>query len=704
MSKYLITNTKKGTYDITNPLTLNNLVQVGKATDILIGDYLPISGGEMTGTINFNNPNLGLVFGGGSSDGYIHNDGNGQVFFGSTNLFNFYETDTNTLAVQISADSGTVNAINGFEWNGQSLDDRYDNYGSWKLSINNSEEYLVTKNANINLVGTGGVGITYGDNGIVTFTSQNTYATSFGFNDSTGYLSLSGNNSPNLTSSIKLYDHRVHGLGTTSTINGIGRNKLDGSQISSFNEFYQAGFHTADVGTNYTDGPYPQAGGSRGAIINFNSHASGVTQLFSNRESNELWFRDGYNGWKPWVKLHHTGNLTKLSQLQNDLSFATSTHQHDWSDITGTPTFYGGWRLSTGDGSFTTITDNTAVTLQGAGGTNITRNGNVITFTSSNDGVDGNNYLTGATFNSSTGLFTFNRNGLTALTENMDGRYSLLTHTHTQYEPTFTKNTAFNRNFGLGNNQVLMGEKYAEWLVGTLTTDTTLTVPSEVRPMGYYTSATNTNYTVTLDRNNALQHFKILNEGSAIITIAGTSGAGFVTDIITVDGSSPQIRPGGTAFISFTSYFNDGTEYFVWNVTGDLVGSGGGASDGNNYPTSVNLNSAVLTIQRNGLSPISGDLSDGTIDVTSSISLSAIHNGKTLICVGTLTITIPLGLPTSFSVNILNEGSTQNVVTISSNGVTLRAPHGTKLLSGYTCNIMKRTGFSTYYLQGELTT
>lgn len=704
MSKYLITNAKKGTYDLSNPLTLSNLTQVGKNTDILIGDYLPLSGGEMTGIINFNNPNLGLVFGGGTSDGYIYNDGGGQINFGSTNLFNFYETDTNTLAVQISADNSTVNAINGFEWNGQSLDERYDNYGSWKLSVGGVEKYLVDSNDTINLIGSGGTTITYAADGNVTFTSQNTYATSFGFNDSTGYLSLSGNNSPNLTSSIKLYDHRVHGLGTTSTINGLGRNKVDGSPISSFNEFYQAGFHTADVGTNYTDGPYPQAGASRGAIINFNSHASGVTQLFSNRESNELWFRDGYNGWKSWVKLYHTGNLTKLSQLQNDLSFATSTHQHAWSDITGTPTFYSGWRLSTGDGSFTTIADNTAVTLQGAGGTNITRNGNVITFTSSNDGLDGNNYLTGATFNSSTGLFTFNRNGLTALTENMDGRYSLLGHTHTQYEPIFTKNNAFNRIFGLGNNQVLMGEKYTEWLVAVLTTDITLTVPSEVRPMGYYTSKTNTSYTVTIDKNNCLPHFKILNEGGAIITIAGTSGAGFVTDIITVDGSSPQIRPGGTAFISLTSYTNGTTEYYTWNVTGDLVGSGGGASDGNNYPTSVNLDSAVLTIQRNGLSPISGDLSDATIDVTGSITLSAIHNGKTLICVGTLTITIPLGLPTSFSVNILNEGSSLNVVTILENGVVLKAPHGKKLLSGYTCNIMKRTGYSTYYLQGELTT
>lgn len=712
-NKFLLTRTRKGLYDITNPISPNNLLPIGNAPDILVGDYLPLSGGEMSGNITINYSGMGIIFGTGETTGYIRrNPSEGQIDFGSDNYFNFYDTNTNELAVQISTQNKVINAINGFEWNGQSLDDRYDRYGAWKLFVNGVEKYSVVSNSIINLKGGGATTLTYTPDGEITFSSTDSFANNFGFNDFSGNLTLSGNGTQTLTSNIKIYDHRVHGLGTTSTINGIGRLRSDGvTPITSFNQFYQAGFHTADVGTNYTDGPYPQGGASRGAIINFNSHSTGVTQFFSNRHQNELWYRDSYGGWKPWVKIWDSGNLTSLSQLTNDLDIATSNHTHSWISITDKPALYNGWRLGVGDGTFANIGDNNVVTLQGDGGTSVTRSGNVITISSTNEGgSDGNNYLSGVGFGTTTGDFTFNRLGLTSIVQNIDGRYSLLNHTHSQYEPTFVKNTAFNKNFGLGFNQVLMGEKYTEWLVANLTSNTTLSIPAEIRPMGYYVSSTSTDYTITLDKNNALNHFKVLNTGTATISLQGTSGTGFNTIINVAEGISPQILPGGTAFFSFASYTNiSGTQSYKWNVTGDLVGSvggtdtGGGTADGNNYPTFLEFEQGVLTMGRNGLSSINEDLSDSTLDVNASRVLNANDNGKTLICTASVTLTIPLGLPTSFSVNILNEGSAASVVTIVANGVTLKAPHGAKLLYGYTCNIMKRTANSTFYLQGELT-
>jgi hypothetical protein len=78
--------------------------------------------------ININQSGYGITFGEGSGTlGYIRREGAGQLKFGSDNLFEFYETDSNVLAVSISANSKTVNAVGGFQWNGQSLDSRYVN-------------------------------------------------------------------------------------------------------------------------------------------------------------------------------------------------------------------------------------------------------------------------------------------------------------------------------------------------------------------------------------------------------------------------------------------------------------------------------------------------------------------------------------------------------------------------------------------------
>lgn len=74
---------------------------------------------------------------------------------------------------------------------------------------------------------------------------------------------------------------------------------------------------------------------------------------------------------------------------------------------------------------------------------------NNLNFTSSS-----NNYVTGASFNTSSGVLTLTRSGLGDITENLDGRYSLTSHTHTTSDITdLSSYTGFDNDyFKLGTN------------------------------------------------------------------------------------------------------------------------------------------------------------------------------------------------------------------------------------------------------------
>jgi hypothetical protein len=96
--------------------------------------------------ININQAGYGITFGEGSgARGFIRRHASsGQIEFGSDDKFDFIETDSSVLAVQISANNKTVNAIGGFLWNGQSLDSRYvnvtDNYVDTDLDGRTTEK------------------------------------------------------------------------------------------------------------------------------------------------------------------------------------------------------------------------------------------------------------------------------------------------------------------------------------------------------------------------------------------------------------------------------------------------------------------------------------------------------------------------------------------------------------------------------------
>lgn len=109
---------------------------------------------------------------------------------------------------------------------------------------------------------------------------------------------------------------------------------------------------------------------------------------------------------------------------------------------------YQSWNLRTNGVQRTTVTSGADLDI--VAGTDITvaySAGGVVTINST--ASDANNYLTGASFNTADGVITFTRQGLGDVTVDIDGRYSLTSHTHS-YLPlsggTLTGNLTMSTN------------------------------------------------------------------------------------------------------------------------------------------------------------------------------------------------------------------------------------------------------------------
>ena len=121
-------------------------------------------------------------------------------------------------------------------------------------------------------------------------------------------------------------------------------------------------------------------------------------------------------------------SLGTLTGLSGSVSNATST-----PSITLTNTDPGSSQnifktiAVSGQTSITAASNSQTLTVVGAGGMTVTTNNSskTLTLTSAND--NDNHYLTSVSFNTSTGVLTFNRNGLSSTTVDIDGRYVPLT-------------------------------------------------------------------------------------------------------------------------------------------------------------------------------------------------------------------------------------------------------------------------------------
>ena len=142
--------------------------ELAKKADKHNHSYLPLSGGTMTGVIATPNNAQGIKVG---DDAYIcdrniadhmviegNTATNGGITFGSGKDTNIYRGGANLLKTD-----DTMNAVGGFQWNGQSLDNRYAAY---------SHGTHLT-------LGTGASNAYYGDKGKIAYDhSQTTHAPS----------------------------------------------------------------------------------------------------------------------------------------------------------------------------------------------------------------------------------------------------------------------------------------------------------------------------------------------------------------------------------------------------------------------------------------------------------------------------------------------------------------------------------------------
>lgn len=324
-------------------------------------------------------------------------------------------------------------------------------------------------------------------------------------------------------------------------------------------------------------------------------------------------------------------------------------------------------------------------------------------------------------FNTTTGVMTAVTSEGVSITTNLDGRYSLLGHTHPEYahptktwvnkstlsganvisnltidslghptgwsvrvltpadigaEPAFFKNGGFNKSFGFNSSQVFEGSSYGNLLIKTRSNDNTLYVINESgkRPVLYSYNTTQNlrgNYTIAATNESDYFYISSINVGTDI-----SSGAD--DQLVIPEGFLPKIKVGGTVMFIRSSWFDGFGE--KWMVSGDLE--------------EVD-NSGTYTPKR------------GTVVITANTTLNAVeHDQMTLICKNTvdITITIPSGLGVDFDCNIVTEAiGTKWVQFVQGTGTTLIAPHGTKLLTDYTANIVKRTSSEIFNLQGELT-
>ena len=139
VSNNLIVKLNSGTTEGTNQFTFNGSAAktvnitpsaIGAAASSHTHSYLPLSGGTMTGKITTPNNAQGITIGDdvtlcdrNIADHLVLEGStatNGGITFGSGKDTNIYRGGANLLKTD-----DTMNAVGGFQWNGQSLDSRY---------------------------------------------------------------------------------------------------------------------------------------------------------------------------------------------------------------------------------------------------------------------------------------------------------------------------------------------------------------------------------------------------------------------------------------------------------------------------------------------------------------------------------------------------------------------------------------------------
>lgn len=237
--------------------------------------YLPLTGGTLTGDLIMSSADIHLdgigqeiTFGQTSGTvGYIRHVTGGQIQIGSDNFIDFYETDSNVLAVSISTNDKTVTASGGFIGNASSA-------SKWATARTNT----VTLTGDV--TGSGSASVDGSANWTVSFATT------------------VGNDSHNHSIDTITDEYRV--------FNNMGNNH---NSYTNFNSFPNFGHYYAQGGTNGPTGSgSDQFYGMFLGLGNEYSSTQYGSQFYWGRQATGtadkyIWIRDLENGnWQSWRK------------------------------------------------------------------------------------------------------------------------------------------------------------------------------------------------------------------------------------------------------------------------------------------------------------------------------------------------------------------------------------------------------------------
>ena len=277
----------------------------------------------------------------------------------------------------------------------------------------------------------------------------------------------------------------------------------------------------------------------------------------------------------------HTGDTTihfemsaitiTESQIDDLQDYSLTGHTHTVSEITDFTDNSSNWDVAYDDsitGMSITGTIVKTITLEQRDGSTITAN-----FNDSTGGGGTGESITGATFDTGTGDLDLTTNSGSTITVNLDGRYSLTGHTHSEYvlDSEFTSHTGDTSiHFTKGSiNLDDLGSSAHTHTVSDIT-DFPTNVSTFTNDIGYITGFTDTNDNIYLTGST-------FNTSDGVLTFTNISGGTFNVDL------------DGRYLTGFTATVN----------TDDYVSSAG-----------FNITNGVLTLTRISGGTVTVDLDD----------------------------------------------------------------------------------------------
>lgn len=332
----------------------------------------------------------------------------------------------------------------------------YDFYGHWELRDNDE---LIGNGANIvagaSVQFKGGAGITTSRVGneitiATTITDTNNYLSGLSFSSSTGELTA-----------------------TRSGLNDIvvdldGRYALGSHDHSGSYDFY-GHWELRDENDLAGNGSNIVAGGSVQFIggTGITTSRAGNTITITNDVVNTNYYLSGLSFSSATGDLTATVSGATNQVVNLDGRYALGNHDHS-----GSYDFYGSWELRDDNdlvGAGANIVAGGSVKFRAGTGITTSRSGNELTIATTV--TDTNYYLSGLSFDTGTGVLTATVSGATNRTVDLDGRYSLTSHTHTHFSSTSNPHSVTKAQVGLGNVPNTDTTNAANISSGTLSND-----------------------------------------------------------------------------------------------------------------------------------------------------------------------------------------------------------------------------------------